>query len=102
MSAVLNLDVLEAQVSEQLVRSIRDAATTKKWFDITAFNPLDKLFDDKAEGAARISREFKLLHRLHCQNFEGMPQEVRDAIPALVEAVIEIARKNFDERRAQA
>lgn len=100
MSAVLDIEALETQVSKSLLDSMREAASAKKWFDITCFNPLNKLFDDTAEIAARKTREFRLLNKLHCVSFETMPPEVREAIPALFEAVIEVARASFTERVA--
>lgn len=100
MSAVLDIEALEAQVSKSLLDSMREAAGAKKWFDVTSLNPLNKLFDDTAESAARKTREFRLLQKLHTVNFEAMPPEVREAIPALFEAVIEAARANFAGRQA--
>ena len=100
MSAVLDLDALEAASHAHLMGAMRAKALDGKWFNIAGLDKLDRLFDAEAEKAARASREWKFLQRLHCENFDAMPPEVREAIPALVDAVIEKARANFAERQA--
>lgn len=102
MSAVLNIEALEAQAREFLVTMMRAKLCRNKWLDITAFSKLDALFDADAEKAARGCREYKLLHALHCQDFADMSEEMRAAIPALVEAVIEAARADIEKRQVQS
>lgn len=101
MNAVLDLDALEAMSFHMLLTEIRTKATARAWFDITCFASLPKIFDDRADTAARAGREYKLLQRLHCVDIKSMAHEVRDAIPALVEAVIETARADFEKRQVQ-
>jgi hypothetical protein len=100
MSAVLDLDALEALAAECIIGAMRAKALDGKWFNISGLDKIDNLFDSEAEKAARNSREWKFLRRLHCLNFADMPLEVREAIPALFEAVMGIARANFAERQS--
>jgi hypothetical protein len=102
MSAALDLDMLEAAAREMTFNTIRAAVKAKTFFDVSLLNPLDQIFDAEAETVARKTREFKVLRNLHCQDFAAMPEEVRDAIPALIEIVVEAARANFEERKVQS
>lgn len=101
MSAVLDLDALEAQAFDFAIRAMRAKALEGTWFNITGLEKLDKVFDAEAEKVARASREWKFLHRLHCESFADMPAQIREAAPVLFDAVIEIARADFKKRQVR-
>ena len=100
MSAVLDIDALEAEARNLVMDVILKQATCKKWFDVSALNKLDQFFDDEAETRARNMREFKILRKIHCIDFDDIPADLRAAIPELIATVIMVARENFEQRLA--
>ena len=59
----------------------------KDWFDICTVDRVAELLGVSCGG----SEAYKILHPLHCVAWAKMPQELRDAVPGLIQECIGIA-----------
>ncbi len=58
----------------------------KGWFSICTIDNVGQMLGRNPRGEA-----YDILHSLHCIHFDRMPQELRDAIPALIEQCLDCA-----------
>lgn len=59
---------------------------SQRHFSICTIDTVGKLLNRNPAGDA-----YNILHSLHCIHFDRMPQELRDAIPALIEQCLDCA-----------